>query len=89
MREVVIRVHCDVCREEFVEDYEGQNTVVFTVQGDVREIDMCDDCIRGSFLQESRPHTPDKEFDCPDCDKSFGTQRGLSHHQTRQHGGSR
>jgi hypothetical protein len=89
MREVVIVVHCDVCRNSFEEDYEGQNTMVFTFQGEIREIDMCGECVSGSFLQEARPHTPDKEFDCPDCDKSFGTQRGLSHHQTRQHGGSR
>ena len=86
MRGIVIRVHCDTCREEFVEDYEGQNTMVFTIRGDMLEMDLCDKCI-GSFLQGARSHTPDKEYDCADCDKSYATSRGLRAHRTRQHGG--
>jgi hypothetical protein len=85
MREVVIRVHCDVCRTGFDEQTEGSNTVTFTVYGNPRELDMCDECIGGSFLQEARPVTgkPDKPFGCH-CGKRFDSQRGLSAHQTRQ-----
>ncbi len=89
MREVVIRVHCDVCRTGFDESVEGSNTVTLTVYGNQRELDMCDECIGGSFLQEARPVTgkPDKPFPCPfpSCGKKFDTQRGLSAHDTRAH----
>lgn len=85
MREVLIHVHCDACAIEFVEDYEGQNTVTFNVLETVKEMDLCDDCLFGSFLQEARPVVPPNDFHCEECEKSYGTQRGLSHHITRTH----
>jgi len=67
--------------------------MTFSVRDERREIDICDECLGGSFLQEARPvmnrrkrkKATTDEFPCDDCDKSFGTQRGLSHHRTRMH----
>lgn len=87
MREVIIAVHCDVCRNSFREEVEGSNTVKFTVYGDQRELDMCDECIGGSFLQEARPvkTKTEKPFVC-ECGKAYTSQRGLSKHKSGAHG---
>lgn len=90
MRRVSILVTCDSCEEEIQEETEGASAVIFTVRGEQREMDICDQCLGGTFLQEARPVTNrkkrKKEFTCDECSKTFGTQRGLSHHQTRMHG---
>ena len=97
MRRVSIVVTCDCCRDEIEEETEGDSTVRFTVRGEEREMEMCGECVGGSFLQEARPEnnrkkrkkakdTSPDEFECDDCDKTFGTQRGLNHHRTRMHG---
>jgi len=94
MRRVSIVVTCDVCNESIHEETEGDSTVLFTARGVEREMDICDDDLYGTFLQEARSVTnrkkrkkaKDGEFPCDQCRKTFGTQRGLSHHQTRMHG---
>jgi len=63
------------------------------VRGEEREMDICDDCLGKTFLQEARPVSNRKkrkkptteEFACDDCDKSFGTQRGLNRHRSLMH----
>lgn len=88
MRRVSIMVACDACQSEITEEEDGASTVRFTARGQEREIDLCDDCLYGTFLQEARSVTNRKnrakEFTCDFCGKSFTTQRGLSHHKTRQ-----
>lgn len=91
MREVVISVVCDACGQGFYETTEGYNSVVLTVRGERREIDLCDDCIHGSFLQEARPvnttvRKTKGKFPCG-CGKSFDTERGRAAHSTRAHSG--
>jgi len=94
VRRVSIIVSCDVCQEEIDEEVEGASTMSFTVRGEQRELDICDGCVGGSFLQEARPvnnrkkRKQAKDFACDDCDKAFSTQRGLSHHRTKMHGGN-
>lgn len=87
MREVVISVNCDACRTNFKEREEGANLVLFTILGEKWEMDLCNDCLGSGFLQEARRtvnrKSDDKSFACH-CGKTFGTQRGLSAHQTRQ-----
>jgi len=93
VRSVSILISCDACQEDIKEDVEGASAVVFTVRGEEREMDLCDDCIGGTFLQEARPvtnrkkrkKTEPKPFACDGCDKSFGTARGLNHHKTKMH----
>lgn len=85
MRRVSIVVTCDMCSDEIDEEAEGASAVTFTVRGETREMDLCDECIGGSFLQEARPVTNRKkrgEHVCH-CGKSYKTERGLSAHQTR------
>jgi hypothetical protein len=90
MRRVSIVVTCDACDEEIEEEVEGDSAVRFTARTVEKEMDLCDDCLYGTFLQEARPVSnrkkrkkPTGEFTCH-CGKSFGTQRGLTAHQTRQ-----
>jgi hypothetical protein len=91
VRRVSIVVSCDACREDIEEENEGDSVVRFTVRGEEREMDLCGDCLGGTFLQEARPVTNRKKrkqtkaFACDTCDKAFGTQRGLSHHRTKMH----
>ena len=92
MRRVSIVVICDVCKEEIEEETEGDSTMSFTVRGEQRELDICGECLGGSFLQEARPvnNRPKRKkateaFPCDDCDKSFGTVRGLARHRTMAH----
>lgn len=90
MREVVIWVHCDACREEINEGEEGANSVSIIVRGGNFEIDLCDRCLGGGFFQEARPVAAKKakakgEYACPDCGRKFGTVRGLSRHQVITH----
>jgi hypothetical protein len=92
MRSISIVVTCDACGDEIEEEVEGASAIRFTVRGDEREMDLCDECLGGTFLQEARPVMNRKkrkatgEFVCDQCGKTFGTQRGLSHHKTRMHG---
>lgn len=92
MRRVNIVVTCDCCGSELTEDDEGSSTVRFIARGEERELDLCDDCLYGTFLQEARPVTnrrkrkPIKEeFECDVCHKTFETQRGLRQHATKKH----
>jgi len=93
VRRVSIVVTCDVCQEDIEEDTEGSSAVRFTARGEERELDVCDECLGGSFLQEARPvnnrkkrkKAEDKPFACDACDKAFGTERGLNHHKTKMH----
>lgn len=94
MRRVSIVVTCDACEERIEEETEGASAVRFTVRGEEREMDLCDECLGGTFLQESRPvtnrkkrkaKTKDGEFACDECSKTFGTQRGLTRHKTASH----
>lgn len=87
MREVIIQVECDVCRSLLEEPSEGHNLVHITFQGRELEMDMCDECVHGSFLQEARPVSKktSKTFLCAVCDKSFATQVGLKRHAAQKH----
>lgn len=87
MREVIIRVVCDACDEKVAEEVEGSSAITFTVRGEQRVLDLCDECLGGTFLQKARPvkKSKKKEFVC-ECGKAFGTQRGLTRHQTATHG---
>lgn len=92
MREVVINIHCDVCGTQFVETDEGSNSVGLVIYGEQREMDVCDECIHGSFLQEARPvskrrkKTEASDFPCGVCEKRFLTQGGATRHMTMTHG---
>jgi len=96
VRRVSIIVTCDCCQAEIAEETEGSSAMTFTVRGEQREMDICDDCLGGTFLQEARPVNNRKKrkekgkggivIPCDDCDKTFGTVRGLNHHRTRMHG---
>jgi len=95
VRRVSIVVICDACGEEVEEENEGDSVLRFTVCGEEREMDICGECLGGTFLQEARPVNNRKKrkaevkglmIPCDDCDKSFGTVRGLNHHRTRMHG---
>lgn len=83
MREVVIMVSCDACQQQFAETDEGSNLVSLTVYGTAREMDLCDECINGSFIQEARVAKKAKPHVCH-CGKAFSTPRGLTGHQKRQ-----
>jgi len=93
VRRVSILVTCDACQIEIEEENEGDSVVRLTVQGEEREMDLCGACLGGTFLQEARPvsnrkkrdKTKTDEFACDDCEKTFGTKRGLNHHRTRMH----
>lgn len=91
MRRVSIVVSCDCCQSEIEEENEGDSVIRFTVRGEEREMDICGECLGGSFLQEARPvmnrkkRKQAKDFACDECDKAFATQRGLSHHKTKMH----
>jgi hypothetical protein len=96
VRRVSIVVICDACEEEVQEETEGDSVVRFTSRGGEREMDLCDSCYYGTFLQEARPvinrkkrkkaelDTPG-EFPCDSCEKAFPTMRGLNQHRTRMH----
>lgn len=91
MRRVSIVVTCDACQEEIEEETEGASVIRFNVRGEEREMDLCNECLGGTFLQEARPASnrkkrkAAKDFACDDCDKAFGTMRGLNHHRTKMH----
>lgn len=93
MRRVSIVVRCDVCTEDIEEEEEGASVVRFIARGVEKEMDICDGCLYGTFLQEARPvtnrrkrkKTKDDQFPCDACEKTFGTQRGLTRHQTMSH----
>lgn len=89
MRRVTIVVTCDACEEEIAEEVEGSSAVRFTMRGEEKEMDLCDECI-GGILQEARPvvnrrkrKPQEKPFACF-CGKAFTTDRGLRSHKTRQ-----
>jgi len=92
VRRVSIVITCDACNEEVEEENEGDSVLRFTVRGEEREMDICGECLGGTFLQEARPvnnrrkRKQAKDFPCDGCDKAFGTVRGLNHHKTRMHG---
>lgn len=91
MRSISIVINCDACGDEIAEETEGASTVTLIARGEERELELCDDCLYSTFLQEARPvtnrrtrkKTKDKPYFCEVCDKTFGTTRGLSAHQTR------
>lgn len=96
MRTVIIVVTCDVCDNEIKEDAEGTSAIRFTVRGEQREMDICNECLGGSFLQEARPvKTRGKAKKSPDgskffcgidgCEMSKDTSRGLKLHQSLVH----
>jgi len=90
MRRVNIVVICDSCEDEVEEENEGDSRISFIVRGEKREMDICDECLGGTFLQEARPAPKAKkdeagEFSCVDCGKPFPTQRGMNQHRTRMH----
>jgi hypothetical protein len=92
MRRVSIVVMCDACQEDIEEESEGDSVVRIIARGEEKELDLCNECLYGTFLQEARPVTnrkkrkKTKEFSCDECDKAFATERGLNHHRTRMHG---
>lgn len=91
MRQVIVMVTCDLCKDKITEETEGANAIRLSMRGEEREMDVCDECLTGSFLQEARPVTnrkkrKAKKFPCDSCDSSFDTERGLNHHKTRMHG---
>jgi ribosome-binding protein aMBF1 (putative translation factor) len=61
MRSISIVVTCDACGDEIEEEVEGASAIRFTVRGDEREMDLCDECLGGTFLQEARPVTNRKK----------------------------
>lgn len=91
MRRVSIVISCDCCQSEVEEETEGSSAVVFTVRGEQREMDLCDECIGGSFLQEARPVTnrkkrkqePEKKagFACEMCQREFVREANRDNHQ--------
>jgi hypothetical protein len=90
VRRVSIVAVCDACQDEIEEETEGDSTVRFTARGEEWELELCGECLGGTFLQEARPVSnrkkrkkPTEEFTCY-CGKMFGTQRGLTAHKTRQ-----
>lgn len=98
MREIVVRVECDVCRSQIVENIEGSNQVKITVQGVDREMDLCDKCLGESFLQEARPVQNGKgtrkkpakpgttgPHQCPRCEMRFTKPIGVKRHMERIH----
>jgi len=93
MRRVSIVVMCDACQEDIEEESEGDSVVRIIARGEEKEMDLCNECLYGTFLQEARPVTnrkkrkkaTDKPFPCGVCEKSFATQRGAAHHVTRMH----
>jgi len=92
MRRVSIVVICDACGEDVEEENEGDSVLRFTVRDEEREMDICGECLAGTFLQEARPVNNRKkrkakgEFMCDLCPKTFATERGRNAHQTRMHG---
>lgn len=89
MRRVSIVVICDSCEEPIEEEVEGASVIRFTIRGEEKEMDLCGDCLHGSFLQEARPVTKrkskGKDVPCEHCSKSFATERGLKRHLTMSH----
>ena len=92
VRSINIVVTCDVCNEVIEEENEGDSAVQFTARGVKKEMDICDDDLYGTFLQEARPTSnrqkrkKQTEFTCGACGKSFETQRGMNQHKTKTHG---
>ena len=85
MREVIIRVVCDACDEEVAEEVEGSSAITFTVRGEQRVLDLCDECLSGTFLQEARPVKKSKkkggEFACAKCGKKYARETNRDKHQ--------
>jgi hypothetical protein len=90
VRRVSIIVTCDCCRAEIAEEIEGSSAMTFTVRGEQREMDICDDCLGGTFLQEARPVTNRKKrkakeepvkFACEMCGREFVREGNRDKHQ--------
>ena len=98
MREIVVRVECDVCRGQIAEKTEGSNQIQITVQGVDKEMDLCDKCLGESFMQEARliqngkgtrkkPAKPGTTgpHQCPRCEMRFTKPIGVKRHVERVH----
>ena len=98
MRRLNIIDTCDCCQAEIAEETEGSSAVVFTVRGEQREMDICDECLGGSFLQEARPVNNRKKrkakakeepakFACSKCGREFVRRANRDKHQDECEGG--
>ena len=89
MREVIIVIRCDVCREELTEE----SVLEIKAQTPLGsyEADMCHDCTE-SWVSEMRAVTPKRKspkkgaFACDLCDKTFSTEAGRNRHSGQTHG---
>lgn len=83
MRNIIIQVQCDHCKEVFSED-EADN-VEITVRGEVLETDLCGECLPMLLdgLRHKSGGKPVPQTPCPTCDRKFRTPRGLQAHQTK------
>lgn len=88
MREVIINIRCDYCKEQFTEPIEGSNAVIFTVGARKWEMDLCFECLGGPFFTNARESESvkkqGKEHACH-CGKTFTSKRGMTQHKTRTH----
>jgi hypothetical protein len=78
---------CDACGEEVEEENEGDSVLRFTVRGEEREMDICGECLGGTFLQEARPVNNRRRrkkatgFSCEKCGKDYVRERNRDKHQ--------
>lgn len=91
MKELIIYATCDVCGgSELGEEAEQITTVEFIINGMHSELEMCIECINGSFFQEARPIKRKRkaeakakatQYKCNSCDQTYSTHRGVVVHQ--------
>lgn len=90
MREVVLKIHCDLCSHEVSE--EAASNVQLTIEPGrgTYEIDLCPGCL-DDYLSEARQVKSTRSssvFTCDVCRFAAKSQGGLELHKTRKHGGS-
>jgi len=82
MRTVLVVAQCDRCNKPLpATDDPAQS---WSIMGYEYRIDLCTTCQEDVVKFLNFLPTPEN-FRCPDCDRAFETQQGLSMHRTRSH----
>ena len=77
MREVVIRVTCDWCGNEMVEEIPP---ATLTVGNDAYETDPCPSCL-ADIVSRMRKVKKTGEFACEKCGKTYARAKSRDRHQ--------
>ena len=73
-------IKCDLCGKDLSED--EVTTAEVIMRGRTGQLDFCGECAEPLVEKLSL----NGSFECPDCHKVFGKERGLKAHRARMHG---